>query len=113
MPTSQTALNPRLQVPLAVQEAIDEKRTRVTRVRIEAGQSFPCSNANHSKLLAENTVSFSTKDRTRCVIVVNVISEEGVWLRIEYYHEACYKALGEPYGPVIATIGHNRRAATR
>ena len=56
---------------------------------IEAGNAATC-------VACGTLVKFAAKVRARQVIA-NVYVD-GVWDRVEHYHEACYLEAGQPYG---------------
>jgi hypothetical protein len=56
---------------------------------IEAGSAVECSHCG-------DRVKFQAKVRGYQVIC-NVYTD-GRWDRVEHYHDACYKDVGEPYG---------------
>ncbi|CAN5806449.1 hypothetical protein BH24ACT3_BH24ACT3_16280 [soil metagenome] len=72
--------------------ALTTAESRAARRRIEAGSSVDC------KACGE-TVRFRAKIRLEQVIC-NVY-EDGRWVRVEHYHDACYAAAGEPHGPAL------------
>lgn len=57
---------------------------------IEAGSMAECPHCNER-------VKFRARHRDQQVIC-NVY-EDGVWKRVEQYHEECYGKIDEPYGP--------------
>jgi DNA-directed RNA polymerase subunit RPC12/RpoP len=59
---------------------------------IEAGSVAECPHCGER-------VKFRARHRDRQVIC-NVY-EDGVWQRVEQYHEACYTEAGEPYGEAV------------
>ena len=70
---------------------------------IEAGNSAMCAHCREQ-------IKFQSKVRLQQVIC-NVY-EDGKWLRVEHYHEACYTEAGEPYGPAAEFVPTRRRAAS-
>lgn len=70
---------------------------------IEPGSTVECVHC-------DERLKFRAKLRLKQVIC-NVYSE-GVWSRVEHFHDECYGAAGEPHGPVDTTpIVRARRAA--
>lgn len=57
--------------------------------RIEAGSSVDCAGC-------EDHIKFSAKDRANQVIC-NVY-RKGEWVRVEHFHEACYRKTKQPHG---------------
>ena len=57
---------------------------------VEAGSAVSC-------VTCDEHIKFKAKVRARQVIC-NVYAK-GVWQRVEHFHEECYAAAGEPYGP--------------
>ena len=64
-------------------------RSRAALRRIEAGSSVSCVGC-------DDHIKFSAKDKASQVIC-NVY-RKGAWLRVEHYHEACYRQADLPYG---------------
>lgn len=56
---------------------------------VEAGSTVDC-------VFCRERVRFQAKARNRQAIC-NVY-DNGQWLRVEHYHEACYDDAGRPYG---------------
>jgi hypothetical protein len=66
---------------------------------VEAGISATCC-------ACDRPIKFKAKATTNQpeVIPMRVIANVyvgGVWARVEQYHERCYIAAGQPYGPAI------------
>jgi uncharacterized protein (DUF983 family) len=57
---------------------------------IEAGSTAECARCG-------DRVKFQAK--VRAVQVICNVYTDGRWVRVEHYHDACYKEAGEPYGP--------------
>ena len=64
-------------------------KSRAVLRRIEAGSAVSCVGC-------EDHIKFSAKDKASQVIC-NVYRKD-VWLRVEHYHEACYRKADLPYG---------------
>jgi hypothetical protein len=63
--------------------------TRAVARFIEAGTMATCP-------ACEQPIKFSARVRAKQVIC-NVY-EDGRWVRVEHYHDACYEGAGEPHG---------------
>ena len=61
---------------------------------IEPGSTVECVHC-------DERLKFRAKLRLKQVIC-NVYAD-GVWSRVEHYHDECYAAAGEPHGPVDTT----------
>jgi hypothetical protein len=59
---------------------------------VEPGNDAMCAHCGRQ-------VKFAARVHPRQVIV-NVY-EDGVWKRIEHFHEECYAEAGEPFGPAV------------
>ncbi len=59
----------------------------------------------------QEQIRFAARSHQRQVIV-NVY-EDGVWKRVDHYHEDCYRNMGEPFGPPSEPISRAERAAER
>lgn len=64
-------------------------KSRAVLRRIEAGSTVSCVGC-------EDHIKFSAKDRASQVIC-NVY-RKNAWVRVEHYHEACYRDAQLPYG---------------
>lgn len=63
--------------------------SRAVKRPIEAGASQDCP-------FCEEQVSFKARERASQVICN--IYENGVWVKVEHYHEKCYTKAKKPYG---------------
>jgi len=64
------------------------KSRAVTRP-VEAGNSAECAACGDPVKFAARNKAFQ--------VIANVY-ENGVWNRVEHYHDECYRSAGEPYG---------------
>lgn len=70
-------------------KAAKKWKSRAVLRRIEAGSAVSCERC-------DDQIKFSAKNRANQVIC-NVY-RKGAWVRVEHYHEACYREADQPYG---------------
>lgn len=76
--------------------------SRAVRRRVEAGSMALCATCDEQ-------VKFAAKQQ-RLQVIANVYVD-GRWDRVEHFHEECYTAAGEPFGPAELSLPARRTAA--
>ena len=66
-----------------------EWKSRAVTRPVEAGNSAVCA-------LCDEPVKFAA--RSKAFQVIANVYQDGVWNRVEHYHDECYRQAGEPYG---------------
>ena len=84
------AKKPAAKKPAAKKPPAKKWESRAVTRLIEAGSMTECEHCGER-------VKFRARHRDMQVIC-NVYTK-GVWTRVEHYHEECYVAAGEPFGP--------------